>query len=345
MPFTASVILSDIHSDKLHPAKLGRRAMPFDAKCYLVVSAAGEQKAHFVSGTSSQEHLDVFNLCRLIAYQAQAIQGSSSLLDTAKFTVVSLTCSDFIVAAVTQPSYILAETQFELQLLAGRVRLASATAVPFAVINLHMKYVTHSLQETAAHKQLDVQQLKDDWQSCWQGLRAISETSGVFGVQIKQYDLLGNLSQVAFLELAEKATAAACSTYLSGFEAAIEIACQTLTGKPDLGSVRQANSKQSNSCMQLAGMHVSGKNKVTFAAAFFKQNGSNQAAGIKCLKLSGKCMFIIAWFSPAAVPSIVAGQQLSSTPHVFMGKAAVPIELRMSLACCARSLKRLMCAM
>ena len=317
--------------------------MPFDAKCYLVVSAAGEQ-VHFFPGTSSEEHLDVPNLCRLIAYQAQAIQGSSSLLDTASFTVVSLTCSGFIVAAVTQPSYIIAETQFELQLLAGRVRLASATAVPSTGNNVQMmNYVTHSLQETAARKKLDMQQLRDDWQSCWQGLRAIYETSDVFGVQIKQYDLLGNLSQVAFLELAEKATAAdSCSICLSGLEAAIEIACQTLTGTPDVGSVRQANPKQSNSCMQLAGMHVSGKRKVSFAAAFFMQNGSNQAAAIKCLKLSNECMFIIAWFKPAAHPSVVAGQQLSSIPHVFMGKAAVPNELRMSLACCARSLKRLM---
>ena len=318
--------------------------MPFDAKCYLVASAAGEQQAHFPPGTSSQEHLDVPNLCRLIAYQAQAIQGSSSLLDTANFTVVSLTCSGFIVAAVTQPSYVLAETQFELQLLAERVRLASATAVPFAESNVQINCLTHSLQETSGHEQLDVQQLRDDWQSCWQGLRAINEISGVFGVQIKQYDLLGILSQVTFLERAEEATNAhSCSTHLSGSEAAIEIACQTLAGKPDLGSVRQANPKQNNSCMQLAGMPVSGKSKVSFAAAFFKQKGSNQAAGIKCLQLSNKCMFIIAWFRPAAVPSVVAQQRLSSVPHVLMGKAAVPIELRMSLACCARSLKRLMC--
>ncbi|DBB04261.1 TPA: hypothetical protein ACH3X1_013281 [Trebouxia sp. C0004] len=315
--------------------------MPFHAKCYLVMSAAGEEKAHYFPGTST---LDVPNLCRLIAYQVQAIEGSSSLLDTANFTVVGLTCSGFIVAAVTQPSYILAETQFELQLLAGRVRLASTTAVPFAGSNAQRNYVTHSLQETAAHEQLDVQQLRDEWQSCWQGLRAIKGTSGVFDVQIKQYDLLGNLSQLTFLELAEKATAAnSCSTYLSGFEAAIETACQTLAGKPDFGSGRQANPKQSNSCMQLAGMHVSGKRKVSFAAAFFKQNDNNQAAGIKCLKLSNKCIFIIAWFRPAAVPSVAAEQRLSSIPHVLVGKAAVPIELRMSLACYSRSLKRLMC--
>ncbi len=316
--------------------------MPFDAKCYLVVSAAGEQ-AHIFPGTSRQEHLDVPNLCRLIAYQAQAIQGSGSVLDAASFTVVSLTCSGFIVAAITQPSYTIAETQFELQLLAGRVRLASATAVPSAGKNVQMNYVTHSLQETATHKKLDLQHLRDDWQSCWQGLRAIHEIQGVFGVQIKQYDLLGNLSQVAFWELAVKAAAAdSRALCLSGLEAAIKVACQTLTGAPDVSSVRQANSKQNTGCMPLASMHMSGKRKVSFAAAFFVQNGSNQAAAIKCLKLSHECMFIIAWFKPAAHPSVVAGQQLSSIPHVFMGKAAVPIELRMSLACCARSLKRLM---
>ncbi|DBA67596.1 TPA: hypothetical protein ACH3X2_001863 [Trebouxia sp. C0005] len=318
--------------------------MPFDAKCYLVASAAGEQEAHLFPGTSSQEYLDVPNLCRLIAYQAQAIQGSSSLLDTANFTVVSLTCSGFIVAAVTQPSYIMAETLFELQLLAGQVRLASATVVPSAGNYLHKSYLTHSLQEAAAHKQLDVQQLKDDWQTCWQGRRAIHEISSVFSVQIKQYDLLGSLSQVAFSELAEKATAAdSCSMYLPGLEAAVELACQTLTETPDSDSARQANPKQSNSCMQLAGMRVSGKRKVSFATAFFKQNGSNQAAAIKCLKLSNKCTFIIAWFKPAAHLSVAAGQQLSSIPCIFIGKAAMPIELRMSLACCARLLKRLMC--
>lgn len=321
--------------------------MPFDARSYLVVSLTGEQLVHISGETCDQQILIMPSVCRLLAYQAQAIESKAYLLVLADMYVVSRVCHGFIVAAVLPPTYILAEIQFELQLLAARVTLATTRSV-LAVEPVQSGQFAQSTQLDSCHsrallRQLNLQQLRGDRLSALQVLGVLQSSSGVLSIQLKQYDLCGDLSQAAVLESATDASLGdACSFVPPWTTPGTDIACHLLKAPCSAALSRHRAPDQHNSCMQLARNAEVRNPKVTFAAVFIEHSNVYLVAAIKYMKLPNNCMFIIAWFRLEQCPPVLANSRLSVRSHVLIGKAALPTEVYVKLTRCAHTLKRLL---
>ncbi len=313
--------------------------MPFEA-CYLVTTSAGQQVAHVASDQCLFQQLDLPNLCRWLAYCAEAIESEQgSVLQTKKLTIVMRLCNGLITAAVVPPSYILAETLFELQVLAVRIYMIGLrtainatsrqlTKASFASQYEHQPYVRI--------QHLNLQQLRKDHETILGELRLVAEVHGILSVQLMQFDLLGDLSEVARLSAGNSCPTQLCLPQPHQLETAVKVACQILQSQLQ----KRRNRTENKAGAQPGTGCTDAKQKVTCAGIHLKQNGQPLSAAIKCVRLCSNCSFIIAWSKAKAFISPDIEKAPTDTAHVLIGKAAMSIDLQSRLVLVARALKR-----
>lgn len=295
--------------------------MRFHALCYLISSCAGDIVTQ--CGSARLADHDMTTLCRLLADAVAA--PNTGVLEMNNLSLVVHAFKGFFAAAVISPDSQVAEAAFEAHLL----------AVLFQLGTLQFGSVLDPALNRHCTSRSSIEQLRSCQKIAMNGLSLVLQTPGVFSVELVTIDMHDKCCHIT--ELMSHSSHAGASKLLWP---AVHTACRSLLNVMQAyllrdSSVVATNSKQTNVECSGAGLPT------TFSAICLGcgQEALHRVAVVKCLHVLDLCMFVVVW-SNVHLLDLVALRRLNAKPHVKLGKAAVPSDMRIKLNTAVAAIKK-----
>ena len=307
--------------------------MQFRALCYLISSCAGDMVAQ--CGSAHYGGHEMTTLCRLLA---DALGGPhTSVLELGNLRLVVHSFKGFVAAAVIPADTQVAEAAFEVHLLAvlfqlGTLQSGSVQLYPAA----NRLFVSGS--------SIAIERLRSYQKFAMKGLSLVLQTPGVCFAELVTIDVRDDCCHITSL-LADGCAPDSHALASELLGPAVHTACRSLRNVLQVCLLRNSSSAatnhQQNTIEGQGGQTTFSGGQTTFSAIWVGcgQQAPHQVAVIKCLQVLDLCMFILVW-SDEHVLRLVAQHRLAVKPHVRIGKAAVPSDLRFKLNAAATTLKK-----